>query len=105
MNRFQRFGPHFQYYNPYYNNYYRPPVPVSQHISHNKVQDINTNDNNIENDNRSKSKSNDDTVWLDLFGIKLYFDDVLILSLLFFLYKEEVKDEGLFLALVLLLIS
>ena len=40
-----------------------------------------------------------------LFGIKLYFDDVLILSLLFFLYKEEVKDEGLFLALVLLLIS
>ena len=37
--------------------------------------------------------------------VKLYFDDVLILSLLFFLYKEEVKDEGLFLALVLLLIS
>ena len=46
-----------------------------------------------------------DPVWFDLFGIKLYFDDVLILSLLFFLYKEEVKDEGLFLALVLLLIS
>ena len=48
--------------------------------------------------------SNKDFV-LDLFGLKLYFDDVLILSLLFFLYKEEVKDEGLFLALVLLLIS
>lgn len=42
---------------------------------------------------------------LDLFGLKLYFDDVLILSLLFFLYKEDVKDEWLFLALVLLLIS
>ena len=41
----------------------------------------------------------------EIFGIKLYFDDVLILSLLFFLYKEEVKDESLFLALVLLLIS
>ena len=37
--------------------------------------------------------------------VKLYFDDVLILSLIFFLYKEDVKDEGLFLALVLLLIS
>ena len=54
--------------------------------------------------NNRKAKS-DDTVWLDLFGIKLYFDDVLILSLLFFLYIEEVKDEGLFLALVMLLIS
>ena len=38
-------------------------------------------------------------------ALKLYFDDVLILSLIFFLYKEDVKDEGLFLALVLLLIS
>lgn len=42
---------------------------------------------------------------LDLFGIKLYFDDILILSLLFFLYKENVKDDWLFLSLVLLLIS
>ena len=52
-----------------------------------------------------KLANSSDPVWFDLFGIKLYFDDVLILSLLFFLYKEEVKDEGLFLALVLLLIS
>lgn len=105
MNRFQRFGPPFQYYNPYYNNYYRPPAPISQHASHNKIQDTTTNNSCTENTNKQKVKSNNDTVWLDLFGIKLYFDDVLILSLLFFLYKEEVKDEGLFLALVLLLIS
>lgn len=55
-------------------------------------------------ENRFKSNVNE-TVWLDLFGIKLYFDDVLIMSLLYFLYEEEVKDEGLFLSLVLLLIS
>ena len=47
----------------------------------------------------------DDSFWFDLFGIKLYFDDVLILALLFFLYNENIKDEGLFLALVMLLIS
>ena len=41
----------------------------------------------------------------DLFGLKLYFDDVLIVSLLFFLYNEGVKDEGLFIALLLLLIT
>jgi hypothetical protein len=50
-------------------------------------------------------EDDEDKVWLDLFGIKLHFDDVLILGLLFFLYKEEVKDEGLFLSLVMLLIS
>lgn len=71
--------------------------------SNNKINDdINNTVNHGE--NRFKAQS-DDNVWLDLFGLKLYFDDVLILSLLFFLYKEEVKDEGLFLALVLLLIS
>ncbi|MBQ9658566.1 MAG: hypothetical protein IJV31_07355 [Clostridia bacterium] len=41
----------------------------------------------------------------DLFGLKLYYDDILIVSLLFFLYKQGVKDEGLFIALILLLLS
>ena len=69
------------------------------------------NKNNCQFDNKEDSnkkkfvQDSKEVVWLDLFGIKLYFDDVLILSLLFFLYKEEVKDEGLFLALVMLLIS
>ena len=77
-----------------------------QHFTPNSVSpppitsDIPSNTTN----NRSKN-TDTDNIWFDLFGIKLYFDDVLILSLLFFLYKEEVKDEGLFLALVLLLIS
>ena len=37
-----------------------------------------------------------------LFGISLYFDDIL---LIWFLYDEGVKDEGLFIALILLLLS
>lgn len=104
MNNFQRFGPPFQYYNPYYrNNFYnnyRPSTPIKQNISHENQQ---TN-NDCKNINPPTEK-NDDNVWLDILGIKLYFDDVLILSLLFFLYQEEVKDEWLFLSLVLLLIS
>ena len=104
MSRFPGYGFPFQYYRPYqrnnfYNNY-RPTVPTPESVVQEKHHDSNSTEN------RHSSKSNtDDNVWLDLFGIKLYFDDVLILSLLFFLYKEEVKDEGLFLALVLLLIS
>lgn len=41
----------------------------------------------------------------EILGIKLYLDDLLIINLLFFLYKEGVKDDLLFLSLILLLIS
>ena len=100
MSRFPFYGPPFQYYNPYrknlfsnYNQSMNTPEPP-----------ISSKNNNCVNKNHSKNQEKDD-YWLDVFGIKLYYDDVLILSLLFFLYKEEVKDEWLFLALVLLLIS
>ena len=48
---------------------------------------------------------NDDSFLFDLFGLKIYIDDVIIVCLLFFLYQEHVKDEGLFIVLVLLLMS
>lgn len=41
----------------------------------------------------------------DLFGIRLFSDDLLILAVLYFLYSEGVKDPELFIALILLLIS
>ena len=49
--------------------------------------------------------SNLDEPLIELMGIKLFLDDVLILGLIFLLYKEEVKDEMLFISLLLLLIS
>lgn len=112
--------PIFPYYNqfnrkPYFYNNFRPNYNYYPNYNYNHNSNIQPNTNpelsapseNNTNTRQAHSQHIDskDTVWLDLFGIKLYFDDVLILSLLFFLYKEEVKDEGLFLALVLLLIS
>ena len=41
----------------------------------------------------------------EMFGIQLYLDDIIILGLLFFLYKEGVQDEMLFISLILLLLS
>ena len=90
MPRFPGYGFPFQYYKPYN---YKPHTPVATPPPRESKLPP------------SKPIKSADPIWFDLFGIKLYFDDVLILSLLFFLYKEEVKDEGLFLALVLLLIS
>lgn len=92
MPRFPGFGFPFQYYNPYRQRpFYNSPIIKEE--------------KNKSNQTYNKNNEPNEKVWLDLFGIKLYFDDVLILSLLFFLYKEDVKDEGLFLALILLLIS
>jgi len=101
MPRFPGYGPPFQYYRPYNYNYRnRTPIPEPIPPPNPKPEEL----PQFERSSPQKNKPNP-PVWFDLFGIKLYFDDVLILSLLFFLYKEEVKDEGLFLALVLLLIS
>lgn len=47
----------------------------------------------------------DDESYFDLFGLKLYNDDLLLIVLIFFLYKEDVKDQYLFIALILLLLS
>lgn len=99
MNRFLKYGFPFPYFNPYRrNNFYTHNYSQFPNVKSN-CNDISSHKQNINKNN------NEDEVWLELFGIKLYFDDILILSLLFFLYKEDVKDEGLFLALILLLIS
>lgn len=55
--------------------------------------------------NNSKSHVSDETYFFELFGLKLYFDDILLICLIFFLYQEGVKDDELFLGLVLLLLS
>ena len=47
----------------------------------------------------------DDDGIIDIFGFRLHTDDILILIILFILYKEDVKDKFLFIALILLLLS
>lgn len=41
----------------------------------------------------------------EILGIMLYLDDIIILGLLFFLYKEGVQDELLYIVLIMLLIG
>lgn len=47
----------------------------------------------------------EDEEFFNLFGLKLYHDDILLIGLIFFLYQEDVKDQYLFFALILLLLS
>ncbi len=53
---------------------------------------------------RSSSQDSYDDI-LEIFGIKLHFDDILLICLIFFLYKQEVNDPFLFISLILLLLS
>ena len=43
--------------------------------------------------------------YIIIVGIKLYFDDLLLICLLFILYYEGIKDDFLFITLLLLLLS
>lgn len=50
-------------------------------------------------------KEDDNSPLFEIFGIKLYSDDILILLLLFFLYSEKVDDQWLYITLIMLLLS
>lgn len=122
------FIPRIPFYRPYYKNYYSPKVTQ---VDRNEIPFISTNkDETLSNgghksrlynyENTSKDTTviskqnmkecstrgflNDDAIF-DLFGIKLHFDDILLICLIFFLYNEGVKDEMLFISLILLLLS
>ncbi len=47
----------------------------------------------------------EDRAFFEIFGIKLYYDDILLISIIFFLYDEGVEDTELFIALILLLLT
>lgn len=52
-----------------------------------------------------EDRNNKEDFLFEVFGIKLYYDDILILFLIYFLYKEGVNDLYLYIALFLLFIS
>ena len=78
----------------------------STSISNNHIPNIeNKEENNRGFKSKNKSNKYADDYLFDLFGLKIYSDDVLLVSLIYFLYSEGVKDDGLFLVLILLLLS
>ena len=113
------------YMNNYFKNYNKLKIPYS---SSNQECIENTNVN-TENEHKNKGtkrplsnfssinnsfmnfnfsnmfSSNFDEPVLRIMGIDLFSDDLLIVCLLFFLYTENVKDEWLFICLIMLLLG
>ena len=90
--------PYGYYNNNQYKSHKYQPSQSSEHFSKKNKSDEN------EINHFSDSIYHDKPIF-ELFGIKLFFDDILIISLIFFLYNEGVKDQNLFIALILLLLS
>lgn len=58
---------------------------------------------NKKNTEEKKAESSDENPLFEIFGIQLFNDDILILLLIFCLYKEDIDDKLLLLALFSLL--
>lgn len=97
-----KFSPfNFPYHYPYYKYYNNYISPIPKYEEKNSI----TDSNKISNTTNSKETINNDQSIFELFGIKLYLDDLIILGILFFLYQQNVKDEMLYIILLLLLFS
>lgn len=109
---------------PFFSNtYYRKPLNINYYpynnrysipYYHNNDRKQNNSSNSKESsqthksmkkENEKKSEEPADAQLFEIFGIKLYFDDILLICLIFFLYNEGVKDQYLFISLILLLLT
>ena len=88
--------------------YYPTPEPTPPPIEKNSNSDIpkqNCATDTQNNATKKRNSTDNNSQIFNIAGITLYFDDILIICLLFFLYSEGVKDEMLFISLILLLLS
>lgn len=115
--------PYPNYYHPYYQHQHLKTnsnfqMPNNSSYSQEKKSSADFSKDNFKNQKKS-SKSQPFTAFnisnlfssdleepvIEIMGIQLYLDDLMILCLLYFLYKEKVDDEFLFIELILLLLS
>lgn len=114
FSRFPYFNQPGFYRNSYYstlynNNFYKPHNhnTVSrnrQNLEYKKKYSPLPKDD-LKNEYIENEENLPEKYFFEIFGLKLYFDDILLICLIFFLYQEGVKDDELFISLVLLLLS
>ena len=79
--------------------------PSEQNIYAGTKFTSNPNGKTKENSYKNTNFSQDTAPLFSLFGLNLYFDDVLLICIIFFLYNENVNDPFLFITLILLLLN
>jgi len=94
------FYPPFNY--PFYFNYNNFKKPRKQ-LNSNNFNVTTPNKGNIK--EKASETAEASEAFFEIFGLKLYFDDILIMCILFFLYNEKVHNDELFICLILLLLT
>lgn len=97
-------------YNYYGNNYSKQNNSVYNNQPNKNKQIYNQNNSKYDSSYKIKKLSSSNTntgstPLFNLFGIQLYFDDVLLICIILFLYNEKIEDNYLLIALILLLLS
>ena len=86
-----------------YNNFFPPPIFGKKQVPFNK-QHVNQISKQHLDSVKPKSPVPENfsqpDVLFEIFGIKIYFDDFLLICILIFLYQEGIDDEYLFIALI-----
>ena len=88
---------------PFFYNIYK--IPRNSTNNYNKNTNTISSKENIEPKEKASVSSEASDAFFEIFGLKLYFDDILIMCILFFLYNEKVHNEELFICLILLLLT
>jgi hypothetical protein len=73
--------------------------------TYNDIPSTKNNVKSIENNKRNQDNIGFNFDHINIFGIDLFSDDILLILLIYFLYTEGVKDIYLFIVLILLLLS
>lgn len=98
MNNYSPLFPTFNFRAQNYNTYNKKKYCYNKNYYNNIDNDINSGPQEQNTCNPPKNKP-----IIEFLGIKIYQDDLLILLLIYFLYKENIKDNLLLFALFSLL--
>ena len=110
-------SPYYNKYSKYLKNYTTnnnintpselniPRIKQKNHNTDNDIPLIKKNINSSKNKKRNLNNLSFNFDHINIFGIDLFSDDILLILLIYFLYTEGVKDIYLFIVLILLLLS
>lgn len=82
------------------------PASLTHWQSQNPIQNFSSPHEEIKKETPKESQSTSQIKsYINLLGIRLQFDDILLILIIYFLYTEGVKDIYLFIILILLLLT
>lgn len=102
---FYNYYPRYPYGRPnYYHSSFNQSIPNSSKSTTSIIEEPVSPPTEPE-EKTEESRSTPDSNLINIFGLSLHFDDILLICLLLFLFQEGVEDEFLYIALLLLLLS